>query len=320
MIARVAFCVMLAVSGFAQSSDVFERLKHALAPYGEGEAAAQELAKEHFATVEAMLAKGAALDTPDRAELVSLEGAVAFLARDMKQAITFFGKAAAVAPLKDGDSFTLAMALVVTGEDQRASGILLTLAQKHPRQAIYLYWLGRIDYNLRLYPEAIDKLRKVVELDPKSARAWDSLGLAFDMQGQMEQAYEALKKAEELNRARPYPSAWPPHDLGCWYLRMNQPQEAENVLRESLRFDPKFAPAHYHLGRALEKQGRDGEAVLEYKTAISEDTFSTDACYSLASLYRKLRRNAEANAMFAEYRKRKEVPPSADVTPLRDPQ
>jgi hypothetical protein len=36
---------------------------------------------------------------------------------------------------------------------------------------------------------------------------------------------------------------------------------------------------------------------------------STDACYSLATLYRKLHRDADATAMFAEYQKRKQASP-----------
>ncbi len=36
-------------------------------------------------------------------------------------------------------------------------------------------------------------------------------------------------------------------------------------LRESLRYDPAFSQSHYHLGRALEKEGLDEAAVEEYK-------------------------------------------------------
>ena len=151
------------------------------------------------------------------------------------------------------------------------------------------------------------KLGKATQLDPQSARAWDSLGLAFDMQGQREQALSAFDKAVNLNRSQTHPSSWPPHDLGYLLLRMEKPTEAEAALRESLRYPPKLAQTHYYLGRVLEKEGRETEAVEEYRSAVAADTSSPDACYSLAMLYRKLHREAEAQAMFAEFRRRRQA-------------
>ncbi|MBV9156290.1 MAG: tetratricopeptide repeat protein, partial [Acidobacteriaceae bacterium] len=102
-----------------------------------------------------------------------------------------------------------------------------------------------------------------------------------------------------------HPSPWPPHDLGFLLLRMDQLKEAEKSLRESLRYDPHLAQAHYHLGRVLEKEARAAEAIEEYRSAISADPASSNSYYSLALLYRKLHRKSEAAAMFAEYEKRK---------------
>jgi len=97
-------------------------------------------------------------------------------------------------------------------------------------------------------------------------------------------------------------------------LRMGKSKDAERELRESLRYDPKLAQAHYHLGRVLEKEGRETEAIDEYLSAVSGDTGSPDACYSLAMLYRKLHRDTEANAMFAEFKRRKQALPGPELT------
>jgi tetratricopeptide (TPR) repeat protein len=181
------------------------------------------------------------------------------------------------------------------------------LSGKYPKQPLYVYWLGRIDYDLRLYPEAVKKFQTALELDPKSPRTWDSLGLAFDMQGQMEHAHNAFVTAVNLNRNLPRPSPWPPHDLGFWCLRMNRLPEAESALRESLRYESRLAQAHYHLARTLEKEERTEQAITEYKAAISNDSTLSEACYSLAMLYRKSHRDEEATAMFSEYKLRKEA-------------
>jgi tetratricopeptide (TPR) repeat protein len=226
----------------------------------------------------------------------------------MSAAARDFQKASELGPLKDADSFTFAMALVDLGNEAHARSLLTALAEKYPAKAIYIYWLGRLDYSQRRYDGAIEKLTRASKLDPQSARVWDSLGLAFDMQGQTDQALEAFQKAAKLNRTQPHPGPWPPHNLGFLLLRMDRPQAAEAALRESLRYDPRLAQTHYHLGRTLEKEARDAEAIEEYRSAISADTSSADACYSLALLYRKLNREAESAAMFAEYKKRKQTP------------
>ena len=56
---------------------------------------------------------------------------------------------------------------------------------------------------------------------------------------------------------------------------------------------------------ALEAEGRDSEAMDEYRTAISRDPVVVEAFYSLGLLYRRHDRGAEADAAFAEYKRRK---------------
>lgn len=208
----------------------------------------------------------------------------------------------------ESDSFVSAMALIKSGDDDKARAILTGLSAQYPDKPIYIYWLGRIDYDQRRYQEAVAKLRKAAQLDPQSARIQDSLGNALDMQGLSGQALAAFQESVNLNRKIAHPSPWPPHDLGYLLLRIEKFKEAEEALRESLRYDPKMAQTHYYLGRTLEKQDRDTEAIEEYKQAVSADTTSPDACYSLAMLYRKLHRDADAAAMFTEYKRRKGSP------------
>ena len=88
-------------------------------------------------------------------------------------------------------------------------------------------------------------------------------------------------------------------------LRMDRFEEAESALREALRYEPNFAEAHYHLGRVLEKEGQTEAAVGEYEKAVAMDVSAAEPCYSLGLLYQKMHRTAEAEKMFAEFRKRK---------------
>jgi tetratricopeptide (TPR) repeat protein len=304
---QLVLCGMTVLSAFAQSDDISQRLQRALAASGGSERAVAALASKNFAQLEQMLARAKPSTETERAELLALQGVVKFLEKRMDAAVAAFTEAAKLAPLSDSDKFTQAMAFVNLRDDTDARSLLSDLAEKHPDRAIYVYWLGRLDYDQRRYVEAVEKLRRATELDPKSPRTWDSLGLALDMQGQMEQALEAFEKAVSLNRMQGHPSPWPAHDLGYVLLRLDRLQDAENALRESLRYDSSFTQAHYHLGRTLEKEGNPTEAIDEYLAAVSSDPEASDACYSLAMLYRKLHRDAEADAMFAELKRRKQA-------------
>jgi tetratricopeptide (TPR) repeat protein len=303
---QAAFLVAMTTAALAQNGEIFERLRQALASSGQGEQAARALSAKDFAQVENLLGQAKPGSKHAEAELLCLRAAVEFLEGKMGASAASYEEASRLAPLRDSDSFTLAMALVKLGDDAQARALLISLAAKHPESSVYPYWLGRLDYDQRRYKEAVEKLEQAAQLDPRSARIWDSLGLALDMQGEMQQAREKFEKAVGLNRSLPHPSPWPPQDLGYLLLRMDQLHDAEANLREALRYDAQLSEAHYHLGRVLEKEGRDPEAIEEYSRAIALDKTTAEACYSLGSLYRKLHRNNEAAAMFSEYKKRKD--------------
>jgi tetratricopeptide (TPR) repeat protein len=303
--------LLLGPAALPQKPDaLLERIRNSHLPAAQREDLAGSLAAKDYTHVEDVLGRqAAAADTSasraSAAELWALAGAVEFLHGEMDRAAVAFRKSDAAAPLGDGDRFTWAMALVELGDAKAAREQLTRLSDSHPDGPLYLYWLARIDYDQRLYAEAVAKLKRVVGLDPAWARAYDSLGLALDMLGQPDQSREAFLKGVDLNRKLAAPSAWPPHDLGALLLRLQQLKEAEDALRESLRYDPRFTMAHYHLGRTLEAEGRDNEAMDEYRAATSHDPVVVEALYSLGLLCRRHGRGPEAEAAFAEYKRRK---------------
>jgi tetratricopeptide (TPR) repeat protein len=292
------------------SSALLPRMRAAPLPVERRDELARLFAAKDYSRVEDILSRqAAAADTPaNGAELRALDGAVEFLHGHMDRAVIAFRQSDALVPLADPDRFTLAMALVNLGDAAAAREQLTRLSDSHPDRPLYLYWLGRIAYDRRMYAEAVTTLKRVVALDPASARAYDSLGLALDMLGQPEDARQAFLKSVDLNRKLAQPSAWPPHDFGSLLLRLQDLKEAESALREALRYDPAFAMAHYHLGRALEAQSRDSEAIEEYHAATLHDPV-LEAFYSLGLLYRRHGRGPEAEAAFAAYKKRKAESP-----------
>src|SRR5579863_7217793 len=267
MLAKIGVLLLAAVPLLGQRpGGLAERIRSAPLPAEQSQTLAASFSEKDFTRVEAILGGAVSTDVPpaSAAELQALLGALEFVSGRMNQAVQAFRRAESLKPLDDHDRFTLAMALVNLG-DVKASRVELTrLNESHPDQPIYLYWLARLDYGQRLYDEAVEKLNKVIRLDPNSVRGYDSLGLSLDMMGLTDEAQGAFVKAVDLNRKLAAPSPWPPHNLGYLMLRLQRFNEAEENLREALKYDPRFALAHYHLGRVLEHQGQDDAAIAEY--------------------------------------------------------
>jgi Flp pilus assembly protein TadD len=83
--------------------------------------------------------------------------------------------------------------------------------------------------------------------------------------GMAAQATVPLEKAKRLEPAK----ASIREALGIAYFRLRRWEEAEAEFRAVLEISPTDHYAHYALGRALEKQGRDAEANGHYKLASS---------------------------------------------------
>ena len=83
--------------------------------------------------------------------------------------------------------------------------------------------------------------------------------------GMAAQATVALEKAKKLEPDK----ASIREALGIAYFRIQRWREAEAEFRAVLELSPTDDYAHYALGRALEKQGRDAEANGHYKLASS---------------------------------------------------
>ena len=90
-------------------------------------------------------------------------------------------------------------------------------------------------------------------------------GKAHLKDGMAAQATVALEKAKKLEPDK----ASIREALGIAYFRIQRWQEAEAEFRAVLELAPTDDYAHYALGRALEKQGRDAEANGHYKLASS---------------------------------------------------
>ena len=222
------------------------------------------------------------------AKLLAMAGGIFFLDGQYLQAAIAWKKAEAIAPLDDRNRFTLAMAYVKLNRRDLARPELEKLAAAQEQNPLFLYWLGRLDYDERNYTSAITRLQKVIELDPKMARAYDTLGLCFDYLGKFDEAVKNYNRAIELNRLQSKPSAWPHVDLAISLIALNRLPEAEKNLREAVGYDPRLPQAHYQLGRVLEMQGGYQAAVESLKLAVALAPEYPEPHYLLGKIYHRV--------------------------------
>lgn len=246
------------------------------------------------------------------AGLLEFAGGIFFLDGEYLNAAIAWKKSEAIAPLAEESHFTLAMAYVKLRRPDWARPELQKLSESHHQNALYAYWLARLDYDEQKYQEAIARLEKVTVVDPKMTRAYDLLGLCYDYLGRLQDAISTFNRAVLLNRLETKPSPWPNLDMAIAQIEANDLNGAESNLHEAIRYDPQLAKAHYQLGRLLEKQGKLPEAVDSLNTSVALDPSYPDPHYLLGRIYKRLGKTEPANAEAKKFQELQKATASVD--------
>jgi len=233
--------------------------------------------------------------------LLNFLGGIYFLERDYLHAAVAWNKSQAIAPLPTPLRFSLAMTYIGMGRSDWARAALEKLAAENPKSGLYVYWLGRLDFDQRAYPQAIAHFQQAITLAPTLARAYDSLGLCYYHQNENALAVQAFQKAIDIDRTAPHPSAWPYLNLAIAQHDLNQPKAAEANLREAIRLDPAFAQPHFQLGNLLQAAGQTPAAIAEFREAARLDPHYAEPHFALARIYRTLGRQSAARAEVKTY-------------------
>lgn len=141
-----------------------------------------------------------------------------------------------------------------------------------PSTALYHNALGVVYLNLKRQPEALEELRRAVELDGNYGEALHNLGVAYAEAGKWEDAIRMYKKALSLPTYGNTEGTY--NNLGFAYYNLNRLKEAEETFRFLLRLEPNTVSAHYLLGLVLLKAERRDEAKAEFRRAreLAPDT------------------------------------------------
>lgn len=127
-------------------------------------------------------------------------------------------------------AITRAMDLIKQNNLEDALNLLQDLAKKYPDDSNVRYLLGFTLGRLHRYEEAVVELRKVIELVPQFAPAYQQLGYCYQNLKDMDKAIEYYKKSAELdptNSANLY-------NLGLILFEMSRVDEALSYFEKAL--------------------------------------------------------------------------------------
>ena len=155
------------------------------------------------------------------------------------------------------------------GKIAEAVPYLESLTKSAAASAQVLYNLGICYSELGQYDEAIIRLKRAVQLDPRNAHAWVGIGNAYHRMRKPEQALEAFERAVAANPDDGYTQ----RNLGGMLIVFDRLDEAVVHLRKALALLPDDPQVIYGLAHALEQVGTDAadeEADALYKRFIGE--------------------------------------------------
>ena len=135
-------------------------------------------------------------------------------------------------------------------------------------------------------------LKKVnlISRGPNNADAYYNLGLAYTRMERYDDAIDLLKKAIEIK-----PNESETHfQLGLIYLGQKKYNEAANAFKETVRIDPFHAQGHAHLGLAYQKQGCHQEAIRTLERASHIKYDNPEVFRNLGEAYRETGQPKEA--------------------------
>ncbi len=252
---------------------------------------------------------------PKSPQLLTVLASISFLNGNYLNTAIAMKKAEKLAPLDNRERFTLAMAYVALERPDWARPELEKLEQSGEKNAIYPYWLSRLDYNDMNFESAVSNGRRAIELDPNFMRAYDNLGLIYEAIGKFDEALESYSAALRLNDQKKPCSPWPGMNQGSLFIKLGHLDKAAAPLQESMGCDARFPQAHYQMGLLLEKQNKLPDALRELDQAAKLNPTYPEPYYAQGRIYKKLGDETKADKAWAKFHELKEE--KAKATKLR---
>ena len=211
--------------------------------------------------------------------------------------------------------FYLARAQAGQGKLGEAMDTIRRAVELEPDNAEFLYFQGLIFEQGQQVQDAVESFRKSIAKNPRNPDAYEHLGQNLNVQNRFVEAVNAFKKATELEASR----------ARLWAQIADSQQQAGDLdaaiasYQKSLAQDPNQPGVWSRLGIAYKDRGCTGcksRAIEALKRAEIVDPKDWVAHHELGYLYKDDGRRAEAIAQFRKYLSLR--PDAGDVDTVKD--
>src|SRR5216683_1755103 len=211
--------------------------------------------------------------------------------------------------------FNLARALAGQGKLGEAIDTMRRAVELEPANADYLYFQGLVFEQGQQVQDAVESFQKSIAKSPRNADAYEHLGQNLNVQNRFVEAVTAFKKAAEIDPSR----------ARLWTQIGDSQQQARDLdaaiasYQKSLAQDPNQPGVWSKLGIAYKDRGCAGcksRAIEALKRAEIVDPKDWVAHHELGYLYKDDGRRAEAIAQFRKYLNLR--PDAGDVETVKD--
>jgi Flp pilus assembly protein TadD len=194
---------------------------------------------------------------------------------------------------RDGEALRvdLAETYINRGAYDAATPMLRRALAENPDDPRVHFLYGVVLRERQLYPQAERELRAAVTLEPRYARAWDGLGLLYDLWRRAAAAERAHRTAVRL--APGVAQYW--NNLGFSLFVAGKTDEAVAALEQALALDPSLVQAYNNLGFAYGRRGDYADAKRCFDSAGTEAT----SLVNLALVYEEHGDQAKADELRA---------------------
>jgi tetratricopeptide (TPR) repeat protein len=139
------------------------------------------------------------------------------------------------------------------------------------------YLLGCYYQERGKYREALEEFKKVLLIDPHYVRAYNGMGVSYDLLGDFPRATESYEMALNLNPGLDYVQ----NNLGYSYFLQGDLDEAEAILKKAIALNEQNRQFHNNLGLIYAEKGQFDLAMVEFQRGGDEAW----AHYNIAQFY-----------------------------------
>jgi tetratricopeptide (TPR) repeat protein len=144
----------------------------------------------------------------------------------------------------------------------------------------------------KMYREAVEGYSSALNVEPKSSRLYNKLGIAYHHQMLFPQARQSYERAAKLDKD----FAQAVNNMGTVFYAQKRYKKAADMYRKALKLSPNSASIHSNLGTALFARKKFKEATESYLMALQLDPEVFEHRNSLGTLLQE--RSVEDRAKY----------------------